>query len=155
MVACTLCIFIPRFFSILYEPNIDYRPFGPAVFLVVLFYDFVVMYLSSRERRVILEAVRSKCEQEFLSEDDSTAIITKWNSLNFWILALCQSGMAALGLYLSARLALFWGIPTALLGNMFFEIFELVFVVTQIAMLGCIALHCVIRSAVRACRLDA
>ena len=97
-----------------------------------------------------MEIVRPRHEQEFLVEDDSTATIAMWSSLNFWILAVCQSGIAALGLYLAARLALFCGIPTIVQENIFYEVGELVFVVTQIVMLGFIALRCVIRNAVRA-----
>ncbi|KAF4612181.1 hypothetical protein D9613_003879 [Agrocybe pediades] len=147
MITSALSMALPHFFGKI-EESAAKGPFGPAVFLVTLFYDFVVLLLASKEGVLLLKIVNPRHEPENPSDEEEGMLTsTAWSSLNFWILAVCQSGLAALGLYLAARMALFWGCSTADAGYLFFETFELVFVLGQMAFLGYIATRCIIRNA--------
>ncbi|KAF9562867.1 hypothetical protein CPC08DRAFT_706379 [Agrocybe pediades] len=149
MITSALSMALPHFFGKIEESAaINQGPFGPAVFLVILFYDFVVLLLASKEGVLLLKIVNARHEPENPSDEEGMLTSTAWSSLNFWILAVCQSGLAALGLYLAARMALFFGCSTADAGYLFFKTFELVFVLGQMALLTYTATRCIIRNAV-------
>jgi len=134
------------------EFQLSQGPLGPAIFIIAIFYDITILILSIKESKFVEEVVEeSQLDQwpvpakEKGEDDENIRTMAMWSCINYWILAVCQSGLAASGLYLAARAALFFGIPPSDSRNVVIEIGGLAFVFAEMAMLGYIATCCIVR----------
>ncbi|KAH9476889.1 hypothetical protein JR316_0010805 [Psilocybe cubensis] len=138
-----------------------------ALLVVIIFYGTILLILSSKERRLsdvrTSSLTRPRCESEnkyFVAHnlyrctdgdhDEEIAVEDKRRSTIIWILAVSQSGLAAVGLYAAARLVLVMGGFAGKEGaNPILECFELVYVLGEMGMLMYIAICCVVQASGR------
>ncbi|KDR78319.1 hypothetical protein GALMADRAFT_245438 [Galerina marginata CBS 339.88] len=129
--------------------SIEPGPFGFAIFVVIIFYDTTLLILSSKERNITASvAVGWQMDAERVEEVEGAAQMRR--TINFWILAVCQSGMAALGLYVGSRLTLLLWAPVQGFHNPIRECVEFAFSLGEMGILTYIAARCIVRDTVGA-----
>ncbi|KAF8900452.1 hypothetical protein CPB84DRAFT_1962381 [Gymnopilus junonius] len=139
----------------------DSGPFGIAIFMVILFYNITLLILSTKERKIAAVHIAGQrgLEAGIGIEENAKAIDVEEGddvftaahlrqAVNFWILAVCQSGVAALALYMAGRLALLLRSSMHALQGPLASYVDLVFSATQMGVLGYIGVCCIV------CQLD-
>ena len=138
----------------------DSNPFGCAPFVVIVFYDAVLLFLTSKEAKVASEGRRAlvvstddgqgQAEKDDEKDEGIVAIAHLRQTLNFWVCAVCQSGIAASVLYEAGRLALLLRAPTMLtLPDILTGYIDLLASVGQIGVLSYATLWAIVLQIVR------
>lgn len=140
-----------------------------ALLAVIIFYNTMLLILSSKERQISaattpgplarVAAVEAGAEykssviedpEDVADADEGIVGDEEQRSAVIWILAVSQSGLAAVGLYVVARLVLvFGGFGETKAGHPVVDCFELVYALGEMGMMVYIAVCCLVQASAR------
>lgn len=122
--------------------------FRYGIFVVVVVYDMLLLWLSSESGRITRTARKSLRGKMGSEEAEVMDVAESRHTRNLWMVAICQSGLAIIGLFVMMTTIQVFGRCSGRAGYSVVECFELVLGLGQMVLMASAAICCVIRDTV-------